>query len=330
MKDMITFLGTYLRTHARILIPFLFTIVTFCIIFCLCNISIYPVLYAAVISASFCLCYFLFCFLKAWKEHKDLMIVCQDPRLHTDISNRSSGSANDYVNIIRALQEETDRLETDMNVRYNDMTDYYAAWAHQIKTPIASMRLNLQDKDDPDSHALQDDLMRIEQYVDMVMAFLRTETPGNDLVFMSFDSDKIIRECVRKLSSQFIRKHIRLIYEPTHMSILSDEKWLSFVVEQILSNAVKYTMQGSVTIQCEDDRIMITDTGIGIEPEDLPRVFERNYTGYNGRSCKKASGIGLYLCKRICTKLGHTITIASNPKEGTTVCIDVKRYPVTE
>lgn len=104
--------------------------------------------------------------------------------------------------------------------------------------------------------------------------------------------------------------------------VLTDEKWLSFVIEQLLSNALKYTPSGSITITLEDPlTLCIRDTGIGIAPEDLPRVFEKSYTGYNGRSDKKASGIGLYLCKRICHNLGHTITIESSLDTGTTVRI---------
>ena len=129
---------------------------------------------------------------------------------------------------------------------------------------------------------------------------------------------------MKKFSGEFISRKIGLSYEKIEEDVLTDEKWLSFVVEQVLSNALKYTMTGTVSIYMEEPHILcIRDTGIGIAPEDLPRIFEKGYTGYNGRMDKKASGIGLYLCRRICDNLGHRIWAQSEPDKGTTIRIDV-------
>lgn len=132
---------------------------------------------------------------------------------------------------------------------------------------------------------------------------------------------------MRKFAPQFIRRHLTLRYEPVGKTVLTDEKWLGFVIEQVLSNAVKYTPEGgTVTVSCTDaPALLISDTGIGVEPEDLPRVFEQGFTGYNGRADKKATGLGLYLCRRVCRKLGHTITMDSRVGEGTTVTIGLAR-----
>ena len=112
---------------------------------------------------------------------------------------------------------------------------------------------------------------------------------------------------------------------------MTDEKWLRFVVEQVLSNALKYTREGSISIYLEAPRtLVIRDTGIGIAPEDLPRIFEKGFTGYNGRSDQKASGLGLYLCRRVCAKLGHTITAESVPDQGTAIRIGLEQQAVTE
>ena len=141
-----------------------------------------------------------------------------------------------------------------------------------------------------------------------------------------YELDGIVRQAVRMYASVFIRKKLRLIYEPLELKILTDEKWLLFVISQVLSNALKYTPSGTVTIyKKEPQTLCIKDTGIGIAPEDLPRIFEKGYTGSNGRADKKASGIGLYLCRRICTNLGHKITVHSVPGEGTEVCIYLER-----
>ena len=237
----------------------------------------------------------------------------------------------DYQQIIGLLCQEQRRQTDQMNLRYQDMLDYYTVWAHQIKTPIASMGLRLQNEDSPLSRQLSGDLMRIEQYVEMVLAFLRLDSESSDYVIKEHDLDTIVRQCVRRFAGEFIARKLKLIYEPAAVSIITDDKWLAFVVEQVLSNALKYTPSGSITICLEAPKTLcIRDTGIGIAAEDLPRIFEKGYTGYNGRSDKKASGIGLYLCRRICKNLGHSISAQSAPDEGTTIriCLEQTKLEV--
>lgn len=169
-------------------------------------------------------------------------------------------------------------------------------------------------------------LQSVEQYVEMVLGYLRLESPSSDYVIRNYALDDIVRQAVRKYASQFIRRRLRLEYTPLNVSVITDEKWLLFVIEQVLSNALKYTRSGSVSITLEAPKTLcIRDTGIGIAPEDLPRVFEKGFTGCNGRTDKRATGIGLYLCRRILEKLGHTIAITSTVGEGTTVRIGLQQ-----
>lgn len=169
-------------------------------------------------------------------------------------------------------------------------------------------------------------LQSVEQYVEMVLGYLRLESPSSDYVIRNYLLDDIVRQAVRKYASQFIRRKLRLEYTPLNVSVITDEKWLLFVIEQVLSNALKYTRSGSVSITLEAPKTLcIRDTGIGIAPEDLPRVFEKGFTGCNGRTDKRATGIGLYLCRRILEKLGHTIAITSTVGEGTTVRIGLQQ-----
>ena len=231
----------------------------------------------------------------------------------------------DYRQLIRALGEEKQRQASAMDLRMSDMQDYFTLWAHQIKTPIAAMRLILQTKPENSAMEIEGELFRVEQYVEMVLNYLRLDSDSTDFVFRTCALDDIIRQCVRKYAKQFIRKRIRLEYEGTALQVLTDEKWLCFVIEQILSNALKYTAAGSIRIFTQGETLVIADTGMGIAPEDLPRVFEKGYTGYNGRTDKKATGIGLYLCKRILNRLGHEISISAQVGKGTRVSIDLSR-----
>ena len=236
---------------------------------------------------------------------------------------RHSIESRDLYKIIAALTEKYNDFKADSRRQYNDMIDWYTMWVHQIKTPIASMKLQLQNRDGEFSGGLSNDLFRIEQYADMVLTFLRVHSDYNDYVIRQQDLDKIITCAVKKYSGEFILRKIKLVYSPLNTLIVTDEKWLMFVVEQVLSNALKYTHEGSISIYMSDkNKLCIEDTGMGIAPEDLPRIFEKSYTGQNGRTNRTSSGLGLYLCKTICNKLGHKIYAKSTLGRGTCITID--------
>ena len=173
--------------------------------------------------------------------------------------------------------------------------------------------------------SFEDELFRIEEYVSMALQYQRVSSTENDFVLEKISLDGVIRDTIKKYAKIMIRRHIGINYSGTKKQVYTDEKWLAFILEQILSNAIKYTPQGFVTIETaeEKDRFFITikDTGIGIKAEDLPRVFEKGYTGYNGHADKKATGIGLYLCRQMADKLGHTIRMESELGKGTKVWI---------
>ncbi len=232
----------------------------------------------------------------------------------------------DYQKLIHLICQEQQNFQTEAADRYENMVNYYTVWAHQIKTPIAAMRLNLQNEDSTLSRKLSSDLFRVEQYVEMVLMFLKLDGGTSDYVIRRYDLDTIIRQAVKKFAGEFIGRKLKLVYEPVNATVITDEKWLSFVIEQLLSNALKYTPSGCITITLTPEKkLRIEDTGIGIAPEDLPRIFENGYTGYNGRADKKASGIGLYLCKRICGNLGHKISAQSQVDVGTCITIDLQQ-----
>lgn len=232
--------------------------------------------------------------------------------------------------------------ESSAAIRQSQMRDYYSMWVHQIKTPISAMKLLLEVEreelgqlicDDEQSQYLlsdnmdsfEDELFRIEEYVSMALQYQRVSSTENDFVLEKVSVDGVIRDTIKKYAKIMIRRHIGINYSGTGQEVYTDGKWLAFMLEQILSNAIKYTPQGFVTIETaeEKDRFFITikDTGIGIKAEDLPRVFEKGYTGYNGHADKKVTGIGLYLCRQMADKLGHTIRMESEIGKGTKVWI---------
>lgn len=319
--------GAYIKQKSKILLIILLFCIIFAIVFYLYKLPVEAVIYPSLLCILFGAILIVLDFAKIKRKHKTLEKLGNMPSAMID-ELPSVSNINDYgyQRIIRSLQKEISQLEADSNNRFNDMVDYYTVWAHQIKTPIASMRLTLQNEDTPLSRKLLSDLFRIEQYVEMIMAFLRLDSTSSDYVFKEHNIDTIIRQAVKKYANEFIDRKISLVYNPINYTVVTDDKWLSFVIEQILSNALKYTRKGSIKIYMNENMMLcIEDTGIGIAPEDLPRIFEKGYTGYNGRNDKKASGLGLYLCKRICKNLDTGITVLSEIDKGTIVRIDLKQ-----
>lgn len=232
----------------------------------------------------------------------------------------------DYAAIIEMLLSEFERDHAAGEAAYRDAADYFTLWAHQIKTPIAAMRLMLASEDTPSARRLTSEVNRVELYVDMVLTYMRLMDGGSDYVIRETALDPLIRASVRRFSSEFVARRLTLGYTPVDKVILTDEKWFVFILEQLLSNALKYTRTGGIAIALEnDDTLLISDTGIGIAPEDLPRIFEKGYTGYNGRTDRRASGIGLFLVKRIAERLNITVSASSTVGKGTTIRLGLVR-----
>lgn len=240
------------------------------------------------------------------------------------------GTEEEYRALVNKLYESYNDSIAAGERRYRDMQEYYTLWAHQIKTPIAAIGLILQSAEFPQRCELSAKLASIEQYADMVMNYVRLTGDGNDFVFRSCRLDAVIRPAIRRFSQLFILKKLSVKYVKTDETALTDEKWLRFVIEQLLSNSLKYTEKGGITITVTPlSEVVIEDTGVGILPEDLPRVCERGYTGMNGRRERSSTGIGLYLCRMIIKKLGHSMKIESQPGKGTRVTIDLSHVSVS-
>lgn len=324
------FLISYLNYRKKVILVFLIFAVIFSVSFVLYHLPLGAVLYPLALCLLVALIFVISDFNNIRKTHKDLEKIKKLTVYGMEFLPEAKNEIEkDYGDVANILFEENKQIRLKMEERYNEMIDYYTMWAHQIKTPIAAMRLNLQNEDSDFSRRLTEDLQRIEQYVEMVLCYLRLDSNSSDYVIREYDIDGIVRQGIKKFASQFIRKKIKLDYRPSDLKVVTDEKWLLFVIEQVLSNSLKYTKQGSISVFVNDNQeLCIKDTGIGIAPEDLPRIFENGYTGYNGRNDKKASGIGLYLCKRICKNLRHEITASSVLGEGTTIKINLNQKKI--
>jgi signal transduction histidine kinase len=317
-------LAAYSWRHAKITVLLALCCGIFAAVLALYDLPVEAVGYAALLCACLCALFFLVGF----AQFRARCRLLDDLRRRVALSIDDLPTPRDaverrYSELVAAVHRDKTAALTAIDRRQAEALEVYTLWAHQIKTPIAAMRVLLT----PDQRELRMELAKVEQYVDMVLQVLRLGSSSDDLRIERVDLDTVVRQTVRKLSPIFIHKRIALAYEPLERQVLTDEKWLSFVIEQVLSNALKYTRAGgSVTIAMQEGAsctLFIADTGIGIRKEDLPRVFEKGYTGYNGRVDKQATGIGLYLCKRVMDKLSHGIAIESSVGEGTRVFMNL-------
>lgn len=320
----------YIKQYIKVLLLFIVFAFVFCIVFSLYNLETEAIYYSIILCAFIGLIYICINFINYYKKHIQLYKLQNEISISLEnLLSPKTLMEEDYTNLILTLNKEYKTYISKSDIAKSDMIDYYTMWVHQIKTPISAMKLLIQTSESEISSDLSSELFKIEQYVEMVLSYIRLGSNENDFVIKEYDLDNIVRQAIRKYAPLFIRKKINLDFQPTTYKVLTDEKWLVFVIEQLLSNAIKYTNKGKISIYpLENKKLVIEDTGIGISKEDIPRIFDKGFTGYNGRTNKKATGLGLYLCKNILDKLSHKISIESEVGVKTKVILDLSMLNV--
>ena len=320
----------YIKQNIKVLLLFIVFALVFGIVFSLYDLEIEAIYYSVMLCSFIGLIYICINFINYYKKHIQLYKLQNEISISLEnLPSPKTLMEEDYTNLILTLNKEYKTYISKSDIAKSDMIDYYTMWVHQIKTPISAMKLLIQTSESEISSDLSSELFKIEQYVEMVLSYIRLGSNENDFVIKEYDLDNIVRQAIRKYAPLFIRKKINLDFQPTTYKVLTDEKWLVFVIEQLLSNAIKYTNKGKISIYpLEDKKLVIEDTGIGISQEDIPRIFDKGFTGYNGRTDKKATGLGLYLCKNILDKLSHKISIESEVGVKTKVILDLSMLNV--
>lgn len=231
-----------------------------------------------------------------------------------------------YKKISQDLEIENRKLLNQVTIDRRELEEYFLLWVHQIKTPITVSNLILQKSDFDEKNRLKEQMFYIEEYTNMAINYLKLIDRDADMDITSISLDSLIKSLLKKYSMLFIEKHISLDYNPISTNVISDTKWLSILIEQILANAIKYTDSGNIKITFEEDSntLKIRDTGIGIRSEDLSKIFDRGYSGFNGRINEKSSGLGLYLVKTIANVINVEINVESTLNVGSVFSI---RFP---
>lgn len=292
-------------------------------VFYLYNLPIEPFIYAAAFACFFGIAGFIITYSRELSKAEKREQMIFSALTETNLPPEYTLADEDYSETIRLLRTELAALRNEYESIRQDEIDYYTTWAHQIKTPIAVMRMELGSENKELSTIFETELFRIEQYVDMVLQYIKLDSGGSDLVVKEYPLDSLIRETIHKFAPQFVAKRLGLHYDGTDKTVITDKKWFSCIFEQILSNAVKYTPSGSITVSVEKNKLTVADTGIGIAPPDIPRIFEKGYTGENGRLDRRASGLGLYLCKKSADLLCIPISVKSAPGNGSEFTLDL-------
>lgn len=325
---------SFLKIRKMPIIIFTGIVVIFGILFYLYDIPFDAIIYGCELSFVWCAVCLFIDFYKYYKRHKLLHINRE--QFFNDAEQLPEYMdiiEYDYQELAKKLYQAKQELISKNRIAKKELLDYYGMWVHQIKTPIAALDILLQNTERmlyqlDEKEMMQKaisvsdmkmELFKIEQYVEMALNYLRVEDISSDLVFKKHELDDMVRQVIRKYAKIFISKKIKIDFKLTKACIVTDEKWFIFVLEQIISNALKYIKKGQIFIYMKEKSLVIEDTGIGIPAEDLPRIFEKGFTGYNGRENKKSTGIGLYLCKNIMDKLQWNITVDSEVGSGTKI-----------
>ena len=318
----------FLREKRQLLFFLLFFEGALCLIYGLYGLPWGPAGYTCLVTAVVTLGFLMAGFFRWERKRRQLLILKRqaEQSLETaDLPKAETPLEKIYQEIIQDQEKRCQREQKESREKLVRSREYYTRWSHQIKTPIAAMELLLQE-DPADVRALKRELLKTSQYVEMALSYQRMEGDGNDLVIQRYELRPVVMQAVKKVSPLLIHKHISFSAGDLSGEVLTDEKWLVFVLEQLLTNASKYTKEGgSVWIGKENGLLVLRDTGIGIRPEDLPRIFEWGYTGYNGRLDKRSTGVGLALVKQVMEMLGNKMEIRSVLGEGTEVFLDLRR-----
>lgn len=316
----------YIKSRMAVIFFFILMMAIFCFVTILAGIPWNVTLYAVAIQLFFSFIYICIYYPGFASKLKRLKMIKEKTEYIDEFDFSPYDCVElEYQAIYIKLREGLLQAIRDKENLESALSEYYKLWVHQIKTPLAALDLLVQNSKLSEKNEMKLELAKIEEYLDMLLQFIRLAADNTDFVFSKYNMEEIVRENVKSQSIIFIKKKLSIELENLDVNIITDKKWLGFIIGQILSNALKYTSKGGIVISmvaAKDCHILsIEDSGIGIRAEDLSRIFEDGFTGYNGRTGSKSSGIGLYLCRKIADRLGYSLRASSELGVGTKIDI---------
>lgn len=295
----------FIKTEVKICVAVFIVLLIFFFVFLFANLD-FSLFYLSLEIVTFCLLIYLFICWVTFKKKENLQ---------------------EQVN---QLLIENRQLKNTIDIERKDLEEYFLLWVHQIKTPITVSDLILQKEKNPYTCQLKEQMFYIREYTNMAINYMKLKDRQADMDIAEVEIDQLLKSLLRKYSGLFIDKNISLDYQPIDTKIITDAKWATILIEQILANALKYTNSGKITLSFDRDKnaLKVKDTGIGIKSEDINKIFDRGYSGFNGRINEKSSGIGLYLVKKIAILLNIKIEVCSTVNVGSEfiICFPKQSY----
>lgn len=295
----------FVKTEVKICVAVFIVLLIFFFVFLFANLD-FSLFYLSLEIVTFCLLIYLFICWVTFKKKENL----QEQVNQLFIENR--------------------QLKNTIDIERKDLEEYFLLWVHQIKTPITVSDLILQKEKNPYTCQLKEQMFYIREYTNMAINYMKLKDRQADMDIAEVEIDKLLKSLLRKYSGLFIDKNISLDYQPIDTKIITDARWATILIEQILANALKYTNSGKITLSFDRDKnaLKVKDTGIGIKSEDINKIFDRGYSGFNGRINEKSSGIGLYLVKKIAILLNIKIEVCSTVNVGSEfiICFPKQSY----
>ncbi|MDB3084620.1 sensor histidine kinase [Clostridioides difficile] len=291
------------------------------------------ILYILIINVVFLLLYLLISYIKKNKFLNNIKNDIAQINSHDIELIKCKNEEKIYLNTIKNYQYKCNKIINNNVKKFEENKEIMSMWVHDIKMPIAIIKLTLEQNEDlideKISNDIDNEIFRIENSVEKILYLSKLEDFHKDFLIQEVNIEKIIRDIIRKYSKYFISKKIILGLNNLNFKVLSDGKWLYFIFEQLLSNSLKYSSLGdNISIYCKTTKnylqLRVEDTGCGIKKEDLNRIFNKGFTGNNGRNNAKSTGLGLYLAKELCDKLGHKIDVDSEYNQYTKFTITFK------
>ncbi len=315
----------------------LFLLINFILFIIICGILLLTNMSGNVILLIFCiwffpvLTYIMIEFIKQkilYNEINSIMDNLDKKYLLPEIMKEPENIEGKLLyDVLRQANKDMHEHVKNYRDKENEYREYIETWVHEIKTPIASTRLIIENNQNDITRNIKDEIKKIEEYIEQVLYYARSNNVSNDYLIKEVSLATLVRTVVKKNSRDFISKSIAIDIEAVQGTVFSDAKWLEFILNQVIGNAIKYISESNgkvkiFTVQNENNIVLtIEDNGIGIIEKDINRVFEKGFTGENGRKLGRSTGLGLYLCKKLAEQLGLGLILASKAGEGTKVSI---------
>lgn len=295
------------------------------------KVDSFAILFIVIINGAGILIYHIFDYLRKkqyYNEIKENMESLDKKYLISEVIEEGTFTESKLIYDVicksnKAMNDEIGEFKRGIN----DYREYIELWVHEIKTPIATCKLLIENNESPLTESIGEEVCKLENYIDQALFYTRSNTLEKDYIIKEMSLSSCVNKVLNNNADSLIKKRVKISLGDLEKMVYSDSKWIEFILGQIISNSIKYMNKEhkELKIYCSEGSkyviLNIEDDGAGISEKDISRIFDKGFTGENGRKFGKSTGIGLYLCKKLCKKLGLDITLISEEGKFTRVSI---------